>query len=430
MTSFTRHTVKKSLYHMPTEIIAAVFIEWTMWKWSAAAIARQICRHFKIITDSTPRVWSKLFLSRRSRATADDVRAWLKHAKAAPKEIRLETENISIISATLESVKDATSLFYRIPLLEDVPPPQEELIRLTIRLPRLRHLHLGSTRLHNFTSTNRIFELYNSPIDAHFPCLTALSIAVTDLSNLHIMPGLFPVMRLLVLDCVRGSILDLIQACSGSLEELRVMNSPDDQQPPPHDHICLPNLKVLVVELAVGIVSNIEAPTLRLIYADLDEMDGSTRSFPSVVEWATCQYPSRFQQTDLTLHLKNMPRLHHLVLSRDPGTLDGIFVSLRDVPTLCPDLQSIEVVEFMEASGPYPEFKLDKEVKEGMHESVGERAGRVPGFTLQFVDFEDQLRRLARYTDSYVCSFNFMRRYLSYHASRNTIPPSKDSKEQ
>ena len=392
-----------------------------MSKWSAAAVARQICRYFKAITDSTPRVWSKLFISYASHATAGDVRVWLKRAKAVPKEINLETGNVSIIEAVLESVKDATSLIYRITFLRVIPPSQDELIRLPICLPRLRHLHLG-----NFMGAHSIFEHYNSPTDAHFPCLTTLSMGSTDLSNFPIMPGLFPVMRRLVLKGVLGPILDLIQVCSGSLEELRVVFLTDDHQFSPHGRICLPNLKVLVVRLAVGIVSNLDAPTLRLIHADLDEMDGSTRPFPSVVEWATCQDHSRFQEVDIALHLKNMPQLRHLMLSRDLGTLNACFASLCDMPTLCPDLQYIEVVEFMESWEEYPEFRLDSDAKKAMEESVAQRAERVSGFTLRFVDLEDQWERLTQYhDDGYVCLFSFMRRCLSYHASRNTITHSK-----
>ena len=417
----THRPGEMSLYYMPREIIADIFIEWTILEWSAATIARQICHYFKTIIDSTPRVWSKLFLPLHSPATAGDVRAWLKRARAVPKEIHLETEYIPVILAALESAKDATSLIYRIPIDRDIPPAEEEKIRLPMHLSQLRHLHLDTSSIHDYIGRGNIFGLYNSSIDAHFSCLTILRLLSVDLTNFHIMPGLFPVMRHLVLYIVCGPILDLIQVCSGTLEDLRVtMYFSRDQQLSPHDRICLPNLKVLMVNDSPGIVSNLEAPTLRLIYANLDEVDGGTRPFPSVVEWVTRKCPSRF--LDITGHLNNMPQLHHLMLLRHIRTLELCFKSLRDTPTICPHLQSIEVVEVVDTD---PTFRLGNGFKAVLEECVAQRSQEVPGFTLRFVEDHVQLKRFTQYHSGDVCSFIFIRRCSSYHVSRNTFTRSK-----
>ena len=407
---------------MPREIITYIFIEWTTLEWFAAAIARQICSYFKAITDSTPRVWSKLFLQCHLHATAHDVRKWLGRAKEVPKEIYLRTEDIYVIMAALKSAKDATSLIYRIPDLKGIRPHDKGLIRLPIHLPQLRHLHLDSSGIHPFhRARSNIFGLYNSSIDAHFPCLTILRLVCVDLTDFPIMPGLFPVMRHLDLHFPSGPTLDLIQVCRGSLEDLRVTASFSHISQFSRDgRICLPNLKVLMVHASRGIVSNLEAPTLRLIYANLDEMDGSTRPFPSVVEWVTRQRPGH--ALDITRHLNNMPQLHHFALLQDIHTLKLCFEALRDNPTLCPHLQSIEVVDFMDTS---PAFRLDNDFKKVLEGCVAQRAHKEPGFTLKFVGDHVQLNRYAQYHGGDVCSFMSIRYCLSYHVSRNTFAPSK-----
>jgi hypothetical protein len=223
---------KETLLRMPDEIIANILIEWTMLEWFAPATARQICRRLKAITDSSPRVWSKLSLPYYSPATADDIREWLRRAKAAPKEILLESEDVFIVSAALEGAKDATSLIYRIPIFKDIPPPEQELIRIPTHMPQLRHLYLDASNIYDFMSRSNIFGPYEPPYNAHFPYLTVLHLDFVDLTGFHIMHGLFPAIRRLVLQAVHGPTLDLIQICSGSLQDLRV--SWYRQQWPPH----------------------------------------------------------------------------------------------------------------------------------------------------------------------------------------------------
>ena len=396
----------KTLYRMPFEIIMAIFIEWTMLEWFAPAIASQVCRCFKEIADSTPRVWSKLTLSRRSRATADNVRVWLKRAKVAPKEICFEMQDISVLSAALESAKDTTSLIYRI---NDIPPPEGDIIQLPKHLLQLRHLIIDASDTHLFRVPSSIFGLYNNRTpDDHFPCLTTMRLFMVDLTNFNIVPGLFPVMRRLVLYLVDGPIMDLITDCRKPLEDLRVIRCRSiNSQLYLHGRISLPNLKVLTVEATQGIVPNLEAPTLRLLNANLDE--GNTKPFPSVVEWVTRQSPDNLLSTDITTditsHLINMPRLQCLMLLQHICTLVVCFGSLRDTPEICPDLQSIEVVDFV---GIVPAFKLEEGFKAIFEVCVERRVVNVPGFTLEFVEDRVQLERLEQYHLGEVCLFIFM----------------------
>jgi len=318
---------EKSLLHMPFEIIVAILIEWTMSEWFAAAIARRICHCLKQITDSSPRVWSKLFLLKNSPATADNVREWLERAKAAPKEIYIATEDIYAISSALDGAKDATSLIYRIPIFKDIL--QQEQVRLPIRMPRLRHLHIGILNINHLMNLGDVFGIYNAPYNAHFPCLATLHLIFVDFSYFPIMDGLFPALRRLVLFAACGPILDLIQVCSGSLEDLRLTISyAYNRQSLTNGRVCLPNLKVLILQDALVILSKLESPNLRLICADLNEIDSDTRSFSSVVEWATC---SLSQHIYIANHLINMPHLRHLMLFHDMETLRRCFESLRDV---------------------------------------------------------------------------------------------------
>ena len=391
----------KTLCDMPFEIVGAIFIEWTMLDWFAPAIASQLCRYFKEVTDSTPRLWSKLFLSRESHAKADGVRAWLERGKAVPKEIVLATRDISAIKAALESAKDATSLIYRVPTFKDSYYNE---IQLPTHLLQLRHLHVDASSIDNTMIMNTIFDLYKrSDITARFPCLTIMRLFDVDLTDFDITLGLFPVMRHLVLHLVSGPILDLIQGCGNLLQDLRVTGCySSDQRPYPHGLICLPKLEILIVQDTQGIVSNLEAPDLRLLYANLDEMDGSTRPFPAVVEWVTRQHPYRFLVTDIAAHLNNMPQLQRLMLSRDRHTLNQCFKSLRDTQTMCPHLQFVEVVDFIDTS---PAFELLDYFKALLEGYMAQRAANVPGFTLEFVQDDDQLAQLERYHPREVCSF-------------------------
>jgi hypothetical protein len=450
----------KFLLHMPDEIIANVLIEWAMLEWFAPAIARRICRRLKGITDYTPRVWSKLFPQRCWPGIADQVRTWSRRAKAVPKELRLETEDVHVASAALEGAKDATSLIYRIPVschipgeltlpthtimhmmllehihedlmllehIEDDPmfPAiiQEELM-LPTHMPQLRHLHISISNNNLALSLCNIFRDYNSAHDAHFPCLTVLHLAYVDLYNFRMTPGLFPAIRRLGLRRVGGPILDLIQVCSESLEDLRVSKIFSfNLESLPRKRILLPKLDVLIVSDTPGIVTILEAPALRLICADLCEITGGTRPFSSVVEWATRWYDCSFQPPDITGHLINMPQLQHLMLYHHIETLDLCFESLRTNPTICPSLQSIEVVE---VANTYPtDINLSTDFKKSLKACVARRAENVPGFTLQFVKGHVQAARLEQYHTIGVCLFIVMRYYLSYHASRNPLPRSK-----
>lgn len=79
-----------------------------------------------------------------------------------------------------------------------------------------------------------------------------------------------------------------------------------------------------------------------------------------VLDGLLAQSSSRFQQTDPTDHLTSMPQLHHLMLLHNSETPMRCFDSLRDTPTMCPHLQSIEVVEFRESVGPFPEYRCQR----------------------------------------------------------------------
>ena len=399
----------KTLYHMPFEIVGAIFIEWTMLEWFAPAVASQVCRYFKRVTNSTPRIWSKLFLSYESHAKADNVRTWLERGKAAPREMVLATRDISAIMAALESAKHATSLIYLVPAFSN---SMDDEIRLPTNLPQLRQLHIDASKIDGSMVPSSIFGLYEcSDITARFPCLTIMRLFYVDLSDFDIISGLFPVMRHLILYFVGGPILDLIQECKGSLEDLSVTRCHStDQRSYPHGRICLPNLKILIILDTQNIVSDLEAPTLHLLYANLDEIDGSTRPFPSVVEWVTRKHPYRLSPvTDITTYLNNMPQLRCLMLSQDEYILHLCFKSLRDTPTMCPQLQFVEVVDFIDEP---PAFRLHEGFKAVLEGCMAQRAANVAGFTLKFVGNDDQLERLEQFHPREVCLF--ISRVVSY----------------
>ena len=395
MASSVRQYGKRALLYMPVEIIAIILLEWTMMEWFAPVIARQICHYLKQITDSSPRLWSKLSLTYRLPVTPYGVRTWLNRSRSAPKEILIETNDLSIIRAALEGAKDARSLLYRVPNFH------EEVIRLPVQMLQLRHLHIDTPRNYHFVSMNDVFGLSN-PCLATFPCLTVLNMFFVDMTNFRITPGLFPAIRRLVLHFALGPILDLVRVCSRTLEHLRVtMNDTYGTLKYPHDPIRLPNLKVLFVDNTRKITCNIEAPALRLIYADFVDIEDHTRPFNSLVEWVTRSGGRPLQRIGIAGFLKDMPNLQRLMISQHIWTLTVCFEALRDDPSICPYLQFIEVVEFVE----FTKLVLGPASKEFLTSCVAQRAEKLPGFTLRFVSNVVQRTRVDEY---YRVSLSFL----------------------
>ena len=369
-------------------MLESILVEWANLEWFAPAIARRVCRYLKYITDSSPRVWANLSLPFDTLATADGVCEWLRRAKAAPKELCIETEDPSIISAALDGCRGVTSLIYRTPMFQSLPPAQQKQIRLPGHLRQLLHLRVDTSNIDAFVGQLDIFEFYQSPYGAHFPSLTTLELIFVDLTDFEIAPGLFPVVRRLALESVDGPILDLIEACSGTIEDLRVnMNFSYNWEAHPHDRISLPMLKVLIINEAVGIAPYFNAPALRLLYANLNELNGTTGPLNSVVEWASRWSPSPIQHADITKLLVDMPQLQHLMLCEPIETLIFCFEFLRDSERICPELRSIQIVEL---AGTFSVFGPDTTFLEFLKTCVAWRAEKVPGFTLQFGQDEAQ----------------------------------------
>lgn len=397
------HFSTTSLLHMPVEIIENILVQWTNLEWFAPAIARRICRRLKTITDFSPSCWSKLSLPYHSSATDDGVRDWLSRAKAAPKEISIDTDKFHLIMAALDGCKDATSIIYRTPMFQDLSYCEQLQIRLPEHMPRLRHLRVDFSNVYEFAGLCDIFEFYNAPYHGNFPCLTTLQLIFVDLIDFHVTPGLFPTVRNLSLESVNGPILDLIEACSSTIEDLRVtINYSYSRASPLHGRIILPNLKVLIIENASRIAPCFDAPTLRLLHANFDELDGNTTPFNSVVEWVTRRSLNPPPQIVIANLLNGMSQLQHLMLCESMETLRTCFELLRDSRSTCPYLQSIEVVE---SADTISVMILDTNFKESLRACVAWRAEKVPGFTLQFVEDSIQVGRFEKYFTIEVCLF-------------------------
>ena len=417
----TSYFSKKTLLHMPVEIIQNILTEWANLEWFAPAIARRICHRLKDITDLSPTSWSKLSLAYGSTATANDVRGWLRHAKAAPKEINIDVEDLCVISAALEGCKDATSIVYRTPMFEEFSPQQQSQIRLPEHMPRLCHFRVDLSDVYNLLGPWEIFEFYYPPYDGHFPCLTTLQLISIDLTNFIVAPGLFPSVRHLSLECVDGPILDLIEACSGTIEDLRVsINYWYCPQSPLHDRIVLPKLKVIIIDEAPRVVPCFDAPMLRLLHANFAELDGHIQPFGSVVEWVTRRSGILPWHVDITNLLNGMAHLQHIMLCEPMAILTTCFELLRDSQSTCPYLQTIEVVERATT------FILDANLKESLRACVAWRAEKVPGFTLQFVQNDVQAGRFEKYFTTEVCLLTVMRHCLSHHAFRHSATRSRE----
>ena len=278
-------------------------------------------------------------------------------------------------------------------------------------MPRLRCLRIDTPDARDFLGWWNTFEFCESPYDSHFPHLTVLQLIHVDLSGFHLVPGLFPTVLHLTLAPVQGQVLNLIEACSGTVEELRVrmcIAQSQSQRP-----ISLPHLKVLILDFP-GIILWFDAPTLRLVYGNLSSLCRFTGPLNAVVEWATRHTADILPEPDITRFLSYMPQLQHLMICERVRILTECFEFLRDNQGICPNLKTIEVVE---RSHQFTIFKLEAHFKEYLEACVAWRAETVPGFTLQFVHRDVQIARLAEYFSTGVRSFTVMCHYLSYHGA-------------
>jgi hypothetical protein len=395
-----RQLNKMTLLHMPVEIVENIFFEWAKLEWCAPAVARQVCRQLKDVTDTSPRLWSKLLIL--PETTAENVHTWLRRAKAVPQEIYIKTENIFVIMAALCWGKDASSLIYPIP---EAPDPSF-LATLLGHMSQLRHLRIDGSGFPGL-QLDQLFKFCTPPYDGHFPRITVLHLLSVHLDgfDITVMRGLFSTVRKLGLDNVANedTILDLITACQQSLQELRVNGGP--RRPigslsPDRDRISLPKLNVLIVDYPPRIIAKFDAPNLRLIYANLFDLSDTTGPFGSVVEWTTRW--SWGQHPDITDYLRVMPKLQYLVVCENTVTLKSCFELIRDDDTICPHLRSIEVAN---RARTYGDITVDADLKEYLQACVAHRAATIPDFSLQFIKERWQEVRLEKYYTIQVCHF-------------------------
>jgi hypothetical protein len=385
---------RQCLIHLPVEILGNILLEWAKIQWDAPVIARQVCGWLKLITDNNPRVWSKLFVDKCT--TREKVSKWLTLGKAVPKEIFIDTEDIYTVSVALEGARDAMSLMYTIP---PGPGPRYRLTPLPSEMPELRHLRLDGF-LNRYLHQNDIFAFHGSGMSGYFPRLTVLHLMWVNLDLFATIKwdAVFPNVRELALQNVGDgpAVLNLINACSTSLEQLRVINHlcHMDWNSSHCPRISLPKLKVLVVECSSGTGSHFDTPDVHVIYANLCDLDGAPGSFDSVVEWTTRWSTGHRPHMDITRRLKSMPRLRHLVLAESGGILKSCFKLLRDHPSVCPDLHWIEVAH-------RTNFSIN--TKEYLKACVAPRAASVPGFALEFVPDDCQQRLFNQYYSIRVC---------------------------
>lgn len=384
----TQQFVKETLLRMPLEVIENILKEWVKLDWFAPAVARRICRLLKEITDSCPYLWSKLFLPGTQCVYPDHIRQWQSRAKAAPREVLIGVKGYKHASAALEPCDHITTLIYN----NDWASSGEQ-IRLPSYMPQLRYLRVDTRLGDKFLGWWNTSAFREPPYNSGFPCLTVLHLREVDLTGFRLVPGLFPTVLHLFLGEVRGPIRDLVQACSGTVEELRInMCFPESTYSP---LISLPSLKVLIYFFP-GDVFLFEAPALRLIQGNLMEVWYLTQPLNSVVEWINC---NSCEGVKITRVLFNMPQLQRLMIHESVEKLVECFELLRDYATVCPNLELIQVVE---SAWGWTVVKLDVNLKEYLEACVARRAETVPGFTLQFVEDIP----IKWYGKTHVCTFS------------------------
>jgi len=102
--------------------------------------------------------------------------------------------------------------------------------------------------MHQLLPSRHYLNSLRTSIPKLLPCLTVCHLDYVDLNSFDDMDTLFPTVHQLELNTIRGPILDLVQACSKSLEELRLTcGFAWSTRLCSHDRISLPKLQVLVI---------------------------------------------------------------------------------------------------------------------------------------------------------------------------------------
>jgi hypothetical protein len=399
----------QTLLGLPEEILQNILVEWANVEWVAPVIARRVCRQLKVITDVTSPAWSKLSVF--GSATLKDIFKWLRRGNGVPKEIKIDTKDWVIVSGILlYGLRDVRSLIYQIP---PAPYPWYKYTPLPGQLPEIRHLRIDGSRNQSL-QLKAIFEFHKSHLNGCFPRLTVLHFLSIDLNRFGTTQwhAIFPNVRRLVLQNTGDgqTVLNLISACSATLEELRVIAHICHMGPSSdYDRISLPKLKVLVIERGLGTASHFDVPNLHVVYANLCNLDGFPGSFDSVVEWTTRWSTSYAPHTDITGRLKSMPRLRHLILAESREILKSCFELLRDDPSICPNLEWIEVADVTQRGGSIscPLRDLDTNMKEYLKACVAQRGTSTRGCTVEFVYEVSQEALFDEYYSIPVCFLTF-----------------------
>jgi len=386
-----------TLEGMPLYVFGHILELWAQREWFAPAIAERISRRIRTMTLATPRAYSNLYIDRKGVMMPDQIHAWLARAASIPTSVVIEWATPTQIKAALHGAIYSKLLVYQVQEIRDLKgdiidaePIDYEALRACHQLQHLRvigHDWFDPCRARPFRfDVDRLRE----PADFQsFVRLTALHLVSVDLVlSTHPSPCVFPQLLQLQLYNVRGDIDAAINACSQTLEDLRISMCNHESEV----ELFLPRLRILCLEQAGDVVGMMEVPSLKVLNAAAGELllspDG--RPLSSVTQWISATTDKRdLEEHSIRTLLWLLPCLECLLLGESFEVTTLFFKELQLGSSLCPALKYIGVTEAVASAD--MDTRVDEQ-KDIYHELVISRSGAVEIKYLTTEEY-DQLQR-------------------------------------
>jgi hypothetical protein len=344
---------------MPPDVFGYILELWAQSEWCAPAIAVRVSRRIREMTLSTPRAYSNLYIHRKSVMMPDQIHAWLARARSIATRVVVESANPLQVKAALRGVVHSKLLVYQVQEIRDLKgeiidaePIDYEALRACQRLQHFRvvgHDWFDPCRARPFRfDVDRLCELVDFQ---GFVRLIALHLVSVDLvMSTDRSSRIFPQLLQLQLFNIRGDIDTIINACSQTLEDLRISMCNHGSEV----ELFLPRLRILCLEKAGDIVDVMELPSLKVLNAAAGELPLSTDRclLSSVTQWTSATTnKSDLEDHSIRTLLRLLPRLECLMLGEVVEVASQFFEELQIDSSLCPVLKYIRVTKGVSLAG-------------------------------------------------------------------------------
>lgn len=342
-----------NLEGMPPDLFGYILELWAQSEWRAPAIAVSVSRRIREMTLATPRAYSSLYIHRKNVMMPDQIHAWLARARSIATCVVMECATPLQVSAVLRGVIHSKLLVYRVQGVRDLKgdiidaePIDYEALRACQQLQHFRvvgHDWVDPCRARPFRfDVDRLRELVDFQ---GFVGLTALHLVNVDLvMSTDRSSRIFPQLLQLQLFNIRGDIDTIINACSQTLEDLRISMCNHESEM----ELFLPRLRTLCLEKAGDIVDVMELPSLKVLNVAAGELPLSADKCPlsSVTQWTSATTnKSDLEEHSIRTLLRLLPRLECLMLGESVEVTSQFFEELQIDSSLCPALKHIRVAK-------------------------------------------------------------------------------------